>query len=109
MRTFMSRLVRLAALATIVASLGVCACTRSGPVRTGTATLRIAAAVPPARIQDYGLSTIVGFLAKDALVANSPDGHPQPNLAESWWWDASRTRLRLRLRDGVLFHNGVKL
>ena len=96
----MSRLVRVAALATVIVGSGASACARSGHARAGNATLRIAAAVPRARIQDSGLNPIVSFLAKDALVANSPDGHPQPNLAESWSWDASRTRLRLRLRDG---------
>jgi len=105
----MSRLVRLAALAIVVADLGVTGCTPPGPVQAGNGTLRIAAALPRARIPESGMGTVVSFLAKDGLVANSPDGHPQPNLAESWTWDPTRTRLRLRLRDGVLFHNGQKL
>jgi ABC-type transport system substrate-binding protein len=71
--------------------------------------LRIAAAVPKARIPDMGLNSLVSTLAKEALLANSPDGHPQPNLANMWTWDPSRTRLRIRLRDGILFHNGEKL
>jgi len=105
----MSRVAWLTALATVVAGFGAGACARSGPQRAGNGTLRIAAALPKARIAESGMSTVVSFLAKDALVANSPDGHPQPNLAESWTWDPSHTRLRLRLRDGVLFHNGQKL
>lgn len=105
----MLRLVRLAALCAVAAGVSSTACERSGHVRAGNATLRIAAAVPRARIQDLGLAALVSFLAKDTLVANSPDGHTQPSLVDSWSWDASRTRVRLHLRDGVLFHDGERL
>src|SRR3954468_18160966 len=29
-----------------------------------------------------------------------------PDLAESWWWDATNTRLTFKLRQGVKWHDG---
>jgi peptide/nickel transport system substrate-binding protein len=37
--------------------------------------------------------------------ANSPD-HIVPDLAESWSWDASNTKLTFKLRQGVKWHDG---
>ena len=37
---------------------------------------------------------------------NSAD-HIVPDLAESWSWDAGKTKLTFKLRDGVKWHDGV--
>src|SRR5206468_818291 len=36
---------------------------------------------------------------------NSPD-HILPDLAETWSWDASKTKLTFKLRSGVKWHDG---
>jgi peptide/nickel transport system substrate-binding protein len=41
--------------------------------------------------------------------STSADGRAIPRLAESWSWEDSGRRLRLRLRSGVLFHDGTPL
>jgi peptide/nickel transport system substrate-binding protein len=105
----MSRPLRLAAVCGAVAVVIVSGCGRSRHVAAGNATVRIAAAFPTLTSPDLGLSALVNGLAKDALLAYSPDGHILANLAESWNWDETRTRVRLRIRDNVLFHNGYPL
>jgi peptide/nickel transport system substrate-binding protein len=99
----------LAAVCAAVAVIGAGGCGRSREVPAGNATVRIAAAFPKASSPDLGLSALVNGLAKDALLAYSPDGHTVANIAESWTWDATRTRVRLKLRNNVLFHNGEPL
>ena len=105
----MTRPLRLAAVCAVVAVLSAGGCGRSRQLAARNATVRIAAAFPTSTSPDLGLSALVNGLAKDALLGYSPDGHTQPNLAESWSWDETRTRVRLRLRNDVLFHNGQPL
>ena len=45
----------------------------------------------------------------DTLVIQSAGGTIEPSLAESWEWNADKTRLRLKLRKGVKFHSGKEL
>jgi peptide/nickel transport system substrate-binding protein len=105
----MPRSFRLIALWVSAAILLSSACHRATPAKEAPARLRIAAAVPLARAADLGLAALVNGLAKDALFAYGVDGRPLASLAESWSWNDSRTRLRVRLRDGVLFHDGEHL
>jgi peptide/nickel transport system substrate-binding protein len=52
----------------------------------------------------------VGQLAKnmtlEALTQISAEGRALPRLAESWTWEDSGRRLRLKLREGVVLHDG---
>jgi peptide/nickel transport system substrate-binding protein len=52
----------------------------------------------------------VGQLAKnmtlEALTQISEEGRAVPRLAESWQWEDNGHRLRLKLREGVLLHDG---
>ena len=44
----------------------------------------------------------------DALIYLDPKGNPQPGLALSWTYDADLTGITLKLRPGVIFHDGAK-
>lgn len=52
----------------------------------------------------------VGQLAKnmtlEALTQISGEGRAVPRLAESWQWEDNGRRLRLKLREGVVLHDG---
>src|SRR5882757_5341459 len=48
-------------------------------------------------------NNLVVFDPKEKV--NSPD-HVVPDLAESWSWDDSKTRLTFKLRSGVKWHDG---
>jgi peptide/nickel transport system substrate-binding protein len=48
-------------------------------------------------------NNLVVFDPKEKV--NSPD-HIVPDLAESWSWDASNTKLTFKLRQGVKWHDG---
>ncbi len=45
----------------------------------------------------------------DALVTMGPDGTLLPELAESWEYSPTARELVVKLREGVLFHNGEPL
>src|SRR5258707_1311605 len=48
-------------------------------------------------------NNLVVFDPKEKV--NSPD-HIVPDLAESWSWDDSKTKLTFKLRSGVKWHDG---
>lgn len=54
-------------------------------------------------------SLIVGRGIYEGLLKQDIDGILLPNLAETWQYDTTGTRLTLKLREGVLFHDGVPL
>jgi peptide/nickel transport system substrate-binding protein len=75
------------------------------------ATLRFADAVGPSRFDPHR-STIgqdIRFFAPvyDRLVHLSSDGEPVPGLATEWVWEDDGLTLRMALRQGVTFHDGV--
>lgn len=45
----------------------------------------------------------------ETLLEVDEEGQPTPGLAESWRTDAQGTEWRLKLREGVLFHDGIEL
>jgi peptide/nickel transport system substrate-binding protein len=42
----------------------------------------------------------------DTLVSYNEKLEPQPRLAESWSWNADKTELTFKLRQGVVYHSG---
>jgi len=58
-----------------------------------------------------GLGQLTNTLTQEGLTqtSTSTDGRALPRLAESWTWENSGRRLRLRLRSGVTFHDGTPL
>jgi peptide/nickel transport system substrate-binding protein len=70
--------------------------------------------LPSASIHEEAtISTVMPFMSifnnlviyDQAKKTNSPDTIV-PDLAESWAWDATRTRLTFKLRQGVKWHDG---
>jgi len=70
--------------------------------------------LPSASIHEEAtISTVMPFMSifnnlvlyDQAKKTNSPESIV-PDLAESWAWDASRTRLTFKLRQGVRWHDG---
>ncbi len=55
------------------------------------------------------LSYLVDTLSAEPLVVIGWDGRPVSKLASEWTWSADTRVLHLRLRPGVVFHNGVPL
>jgi ABC-type transport system substrate-binding protein len=67
---------------------------------------------PPA-LDPFGpLDSQAGIIVEslfDSLAALGPDGNLVPELADTWEFSANARRLTVKLRDGVLFHNGATL
>ncbi|WP_051683573.1 ABC transporter substrate-binding protein [Blastococcus sp. URHD0036] len=72
----------------------------------GTATLNLATGTPPA---DFRIGAWTGgeaylFLSVyDTVVSLSPDGEVEPNIAETFEYNADNTELTLHIRDGMTF------
>ncbi|HET7699189.1 MAG TPA: ABC transporter substrate-binding protein [Vicinamibacterales bacterium] len=93
----------------IVAAAGVCApgCARQPP---GDPPLAVRIGIgAPIGTPGSGAGTVVASLVSDPWVTNKPDGRQAERIAKSWEWDSTGTRLRLKLRDDVLFHDGTRL
>lgn len=72
-------------------------------------TLKISQPIPitPFEFQQLGphtATTILGVF--DTLIRYDAKQQPQPWLAESWSYNADKTELTLKLRQGVLYHTG---
>ncbi len=62
----------------------------------------------PANSQWAGAGTIVSRAIFDRLAELDADGNPRPNLAESIEPNADFTVWTIKLRPGIVFHNGEK-
>jgi peptide/nickel transport system substrate-binding protein len=86
--------------------------------------LSLSCSTPPPRTPDpsvrigfgYGgttlaaaLSYLVDTLSAEPLVVIGWNGRPQSKLASEWTWSPDSRVLKLRLRQGVLFHDGSPL
>lgn len=58
---------------------------------------------------DFGIGQFASFFTFEGLTYPGLDGRAAPRLAESWSWEQNGLRLRVRLRKGVLFHDGTGL
>lgn len=100
-----------AAIRLFVTAVGVCSAGCARQDRTGptAATLRIGVAVPAEQTTSAGLRTLIPLLTTEPLLTNEMDGRQTERLAQNWFWDESRTKLQLKLRRNVLFHDGTPL
>src|ERR1700733_12743555 len=91
----------------VIALLGL------GPGLAGASELRIALNEDPDLLDPAQGGSFVGrdvFAALcDKLIDLSPDMKFVPQLATDWAWSADGKALTLKIRDGVLFHDGTKL
>ena len=55
------------------------------------------------------LQAFLDTLSAEPLVTVAWNGRPQPKLASEWKWSDDGRMLRLRLRPGVVFHDGSPL
>jgi peptide/nickel transport system substrate-binding protein len=95
----------------LIAAAGVCApgCGRKITAPPPAATMRIGIGTPPQGTRGMGSSALVSILTADPWLTNKADGHPGERVATSWAWDPDGLSLHLRLRSGVLFHDGTPL
>jgi peptide/nickel transport system substrate-binding protein len=100
-----------AAAGLFVTAVGVCGAGCARPEKTGpaTATLRIGVSLPAGQTTSTGLRTLIPLLTTEPLLTNELDGRQAERLAQDWIWDQSRTKLQLKLRRDVLFHDGTPL
>ena len=55
---------------------------------------------------DRGLQHLIEQIGTETLTDSGNDGRALPRLAQSWSWENDDLRLRLKLRDDVLLHDG---
>jgi len=52
---------------------------------------------------------VIASLLSDPWLTNKPDGRQSDRVAKGWTWDETGTKLRLKLRSDVYFHDGTLL
>lgn len=72
-------------------------------------TLVIGSPESTASGSDSSASQVARFLTLDSLTQLSVDGRALPRLADKWTWEDNGLRLRVRLHEGVQFHDGTPL
>src|ERR1700733_12679377 len=91
----------------VIALLGL------GPGLAGASELRIALNEDPDLLDPAQGGSFVGrevFAAMcDKLIDIAPDLSFVPQLATEWAWSDDNKSLTLKIRDGVVFHDGTKL
>jgi peptide/nickel transport system substrate-binding protein len=101
-------------LAAAVAAAAIAAAPALAQKQGGTLRIYHRDNLPSASIHEEAtISTVMPFMSifnnlvlyDQAKRLNAPDTIV-PDLAESWAWDASKTRLTFKLREGVKWHDG---
>ncbi len=88
-------------------ALSFTSCARPQEEPTGSgAELRIGVPEGNADGTELGVGQLAKNLTLEALTQISAEGRALPRLAESWTWEDNGRRLRLRLRAGVVLHDG---
>jgi peptide/nickel transport system substrate-binding protein len=79
--------------------------------RQGPLVLAIGVPESGANGRELGIGSLISNSTLEGLtqVNASTDGRALPRLAESWTWEDNGRRLRLKLREGVVFHDGTPL
>lgn len=100
---------RMAAVAIGAAVTFGTGCTGDAGKPADLATLRVGAALPILQQGSTSLGYLRTSLTRDYLVSNGSDGRPNPRLLESWAASPDGLTWTVRLRRGVLFHDGSEL
>lgn len=58
---------------------------------------------------DFGIGQFASFFSFEGLTYPGLDGRPAPRLAQYWKWEQGGLRLRVHLRQEVIFHDGTPL
>jgi len=95
----------LTLLLPIMAALGAC---RSTPPLPASADVRIGFGIG-ATAKPSGVISLAELLFSEPVIGREVDGRPSPFLAESWSWENSDTRVRVRLKKNIRFHRGQLL
>jgi peptide/nickel transport system substrate-binding protein len=73
---------------------------------TSTASLMIGVSEGTGQSREFGLEQLIDQITTENLTGIGVDGRALPRLAKSWSWERDERRLRLKLRDDVLLHDG---
>jgi peptide/nickel transport system substrate-binding protein len=101
---------RSIATVALIAAVGVYApaCGRSkqdvAPVR-----MRIGVGAPPKGVQGTGAASLVTNLTNETWLTSRPDGKQAERILSDWHWDRTQTKLTVRIRNDVYFHDGTRL
>ncbi len=102
----------LAFLLAVMMILGIAMATGTAEGKTDKETLTVAISGEPTTLDPYAHSVYYGFIPAtllfDTLIAKNADGSYAPELATEWEFIDDLT-LRVKLREGVTFHNGNPL
>lgn len=98
-------------LACTAIGAGTLACGVANPEGRASSSLRVGVAAPVLLTStgSVALRFHRNALTRETLVALGEDGRPVPRLIESWQASADGLMWRLRLRQGVSFHEGTPL
>jgi peptide/nickel transport system substrate-binding protein len=104
---FCGRMASALSLAIGAACLGTCTHTFA-PATTPRTSLRIAVALPT-RTASFGLRQFIELLYSEPPIMLDWNGRPRGRIIESWKAIEAGVGLRLRIRSGVMFHDGKPL
>jgi peptide/nickel transport system substrate-binding protein len=94
----------------LVLALLFSGCTSTEPASTPQETeLRIGVPEGNTDRTELGVKQLRRNLTLEALTQISEEGRAGPRLAASWTWEDGERRLRIRLREGVVLHDGRHL
>jgi peptide/nickel transport system substrate-binding protein len=71
--------------------------------------MRIGVGVPQKGVRGSGVTSVINALRFETWLTGRPDGTQSERIVKDWSWDDSRTRLTLKLRQDVFFHDGTRL
>jgi peptide/nickel transport system substrate-binding protein len=91
--------------------LSLSTCSRPDPSTAALTrtSLTIGTAIPRGRNPATGVAGIVNLLTLEAPISIGWDGRGGPRAIDRWEWSADGLTLRLRVRPGIVFHDGTVL
>ena len=97
-----------APLAVLLAAALCISCSQAAPQAADERPIRVAFGIGPA-VKASGVNQLAALLYSEPLITHDASGRPGPGLAASWHWEEDGHVLRLRLKQGVTFHDGTPL